>query len=129
MNKKDVFVIFPYLKTTNPILLRGIVFRSSDDLEGLSLEQQEHLKTLFAMFFLRNNLRIKRMIYACVELGEDAKINQNLEQRLYEAQILINYRYASGDLVLHQEHASMYTFTTTKVSPSLIWPEDHPQID
>jgi len=129
MSKKDVFVIFPYLKTTNRVLLRGIVFRSSDDLEGLSSEQQEHLKTLFAMFFLRNNLRIKRMVYACVELGEDDKANQNLEQRLYEAQILINYRYAPGDRVLHREHASMYTFTTTRVSSSSIWPEDHPQID
>ncbi|EFH81075.1 HEPN domain-containing protein [Ktedonobacter racemifer] len=129
MSKKDIFVIFPYLKTTNRVLLRGIVFRSSEDLEGLSLEQQKHLKTLFAMFFLRNNLRIKRMVYACVELEEHDNINQNLQQRLYEAQILINYRYASGDLVLHQEHASMYTLTTTKIPQSSIWPEDHPQID
>jgi hypothetical protein len=134
VTKKDVFVVFPYLKTTEPVVLRGILFRSSNDLEGLSPEQQSHLKTLFAMFFLRNSLRIKRMIYAHIELSEDHEMNRDLQQRLYEAQTLINYLYSTphptmGDPFLHREHASLYTFTTAKVHSSSIWPEDHPQID
>ena len=133
MSKKDIFVILPYLKTTERVLLRGILFRSSDDLEGLSVDQQTHLQTLFAMFFLRNNLRIKRMTYALFELGEDRKANQDVFHRLYEAQTLINFEYAAPqspreDPFLHRENASMYVFTEEKVYSGLIWPND-PNID
>ena len=51
MSKEVVFAIMPYLKTALPVTIRGIHFRSSDDLEGLSPEQQRHLKTLFSLFF------------------------------------------------------------------------------
>jgi hypothetical protein len=40
MRKKGVFIIFPYLKTTKRVPLRGSVFRSSHDLEGVSAEHQ-----------------------------------------------------------------------------------------
>src|SRR5258706_9430763 len=107
MRKKDVFVIFPYLKTTEPVLVRGILLRSSDDLEGLSSGQQTHLKNLFAMFFLRENLRIKRMVYAHFELGEDAEANQKIIWRLYDAQTILTYEYATphrtmGDPFFHK---------------------------
>jgi hypothetical protein len=119
MIKKDVFVVLPYLKTTEPVFLRGIHFRSSDDLEGLEREQKAHLETLFAMFFLRENLRIKRMTYAHLELItysdfeliEGREGNQKLIWQLYEAQTLINYIYATphpstGDPFLSREHTS-----------------------
>src|SRR5205823_5282952 len=95
MNRKDVFVVVPYLKTTKPVDIRGILFRSNDDLEGLSPEQQTHLKSLFAMFFLRNDLRIRRMTYAHFELVEDPELNNSLIRQLYEAQTLINYLYST----------------------------------
>ncbi len=78
MEKKDVFAILPYLKTTGRVPIRGILFRSSDDLEGLSTEQQGHLRTLFAMFFLQNDYRIKRMTYALFPVSEDRKAYQDI---------------------------------------------------
>ena len=51
MDKKYLFAIFPYIKTTEPVRIRGILLRSNDDLEGLSPEQQAHLKIMFSMFF------------------------------------------------------------------------------
>jgi len=133
MEKKDVFAILPYLKTTGRVPIRGILFRSSDDLEGLSTEQQGHLRTLFAMFFLQNDYRIKRMTYALFPVSEDRKAYQDIFRRLYEAQTLINYEYAAPqppreDPFLSREHASMYVFTAEKVYCGLIWPYD-PNID
>ena len=75
MDKKYLFAIFPYIKTIAPVRIRGILLRSNDDLEGLSPEQQAHLKIMFSMFFLRNNLHITHMIYACLELDEDQQKN------------------------------------------------------
>jgi hypothetical protein len=129
MSKKDIFVILPYLKTSQSVHLRGIPFHSNSDLEGLSPQQQDHFKTLFAMFFLRNDLHITHMIYAHLELGENQENNDHLIQRLYEAQILINYLYSTphpsmGDPFLHSEHASMYVFTMDRVYPGLIWPSN-----
>lgn len=129
MSKKDIFVVLPYLKTAEPVHLRGILFRSNTDLEGLSPEQQTHLKTLFAMFFLRNDLRITRMMYAHFEQGDDREANDNLIQRLYEAQTLINYLYSTphptmGDPFFHLENASMYVFTVDRFFAGMIWPSD-----
>ena len=61
MGKEVVFALLPYLKTSESLSMRGIRFRSSDDLTDLAPEQQKHLKTLFSMFFLRDDLRITRM--------------------------------------------------------------------
>lgn len=129
----DVFVVLPYLKTRKAFRLRGILFRSNDELDGLSPEQQEHLKTLFAMFFLRNELHITHMTYAYCALQENQEFNLRLIQRLREVQILINYLYATphhsmGDPFLHSEHASMYVFQPASVYTGLIWPND-PQVD
>src|SRR5579883_339057 len=133
LKSSDVFVVLPYLKTRGSVRLRGILFRSNDDLNGLSLEQQTHLKTLFAMFFLREELHITHMTYAFLTLQEDREYNIRLLQYLYEAQTLINYLYATphpsrGEPFLHSEHASMYVFQPSSVCTGLIWPND-PQID
>jgi hypothetical protein len=55
--------------------VRDILIRSSDDLEELSSEQQDHFKALFAMFFLREDLHIAHMMYAHRELGADSEID------------------------------------------------------
>ena len=133
MDKKYIFAIFPYLKTTKPAHIRGILLRSNDDIEGLSSEQQAHLNNLFSMFFLRNNLHITHMAYACLELGGDQQRDQKWVDRLYEAKALLNYLYSSphpnmGDPFLHFEHASVFTFQPDRIYKGLIWPSD-PNID
>lgn len=129
----DVFVVLPYLKTRKSIRLRGILFRSNDDLSKLSSEQQIHLKALFAMFFLREELHITHMSYAVLMMEKDREYNARLLERLYEAQTLINYLYAMPHPsletpFLNSEHASMYVFQPSSVYTGLIWPDD-PQID
>ena len=62
MPLKTIFLILPYLMTSKPVAIRGVGFRSSNDTEGLSPEVMAKVKTLFSMFFLRGNLRIREMI-------------------------------------------------------------------
>ena len=133
MDKKYIFAIFPYIKTTSAVRIRGILLRSNDDFEGLSSEQQTHLKMLFSMFFLWDNLHITHMTYACLEPGEDQQRNQKWINRLYEVRELLNYLYSSphptmGDPFLHFEHASVFTFQPDRFYKGLIWPSD-PNVD
>ncbi len=124
---KEYFAILPYLKTSNPVYIRGIPFRSITDLEGIPVESQQHLKTLGSIFFLTFNQRITQMCYAYLPLNQDQEKNRNLFQRLREAQILIGYLYTSpdrfGQPFLTHEHSSMYLFHPTLVSKSLIEPQ------
>ena len=63
-NIKEMFAILPYLKTSGLVKVRDSEFSSSNDLEGLSDQAKEHLRTIFSMFFLRANHRIKEMVYS-----------------------------------------------------------------
>ncbi len=129
MSKEAIFAILPYLRTSQPCTIRGIHFHSSDDLSGLSAEEQSHLETLFSMFFLRNDLHITRMIYAVLELSDDPKEQQESLQRLREAQTLIGYLRSTPqppgeDPFLPLENASMYVLYPQRFSRYLIWPDD-----
>jgi len=128
MDDKELFAILPYLKISRPECIRGIRFRASDDLNGLAENIKSHLRTLFSMFFLRDNLRIKRMTYAHLPLDDDAKKTGKILQRLREAHILIGYLYSSphfpyGDPFLWLEHSSLYLMRPRMVSKYIVWPE------
>jgi hypothetical protein len=45
-----LIVILPYLKTAEPVTLRGIAFRPCGQTNGLIQPQSEDLHTLLAMF-------------------------------------------------------------------------------
>ncbi|MBN3396918.1 hypothetical protein CF074_04295 [Clostridium botulinum] len=73
MESTYIFAIFPYLKTSNSLSIRGIQFRSSSDIDSVPIEIKEHLETIFAMFFLRDNLRIKDMTYTYIKSEDKAE--------------------------------------------------------
>jgi len=135
------FAIFPYEYTSRPIWVRGILFRGSDDLSDLSPEVQTHLQTLFAMFYvyddlgLRTDLRIKSMMYAYLPSADDQEANAQQFQRLREAHILLTYLHTSPHetmpaLTSKPELFSLYTFTTWHVFRYAIWkPDQHERVE
>ena len=128
MDEKVLFAILPYLKTSKQVYIRGIRFRASDDLDGLAEDIRSHLRILFSMFFLRDDLRIKEMTYAYLPLDDDREKKRNVLRRLREARILIGYLYSSphfpfGDPFLQLEHSSLYLVRPSMVSKYIIWPE------
>ncbi len=64
MGITELFAVLPYLKTSAPVDIRGIRFRSSRDREGLPDKAREHLTNLFSLFFLRADHRISAITYA-----------------------------------------------------------------
>ena len=121
MDKRSLFVIMPYVKTSAPVVIRGIPFRSAADLAGLSSENQNHVKTLRSQFFLRNDEQIVHMTYAYLEYDAHApEETQALFERLSEAQTLVTYCYTRPqppreDLLLHKEHATFYTLYPAEI--------------
>src|SRR6266540_3847992 len=89
MSTNELFIVLPYLKTSSPVMVRGIQFRSSDDIDFLPKETQEALKAIFSVFFLRDNLRIKRMTYAYISPDSAVRKSGYVLQRLKEAQDII----------------------------------------
>lgn len=109
-----------------------MVFRSTEDPNGLSVEQAEQLKEIADMLFLQDDLRIRSASFACVpsmESGDPAARLQELER----VQSVVAYCYAiphetSGDPAFAYEHASMAILTPALVSVHLVRPEHHVEL-
>ncbi len=128
MGSQPILAIFPYLKTSEVVCLRGIEFRSSDDLGVLSGETRAHFETLFQMFFLRGDMRIDRMSYAYLPSGPDEAAFREQLRVLSEVQTIVCYFYSAphptlGDPFLTQEHSSLFCFSPASVLHSLVFPE------
>jgi hypothetical protein len=125
----QLFAILPYLKTSGAVAIRGIDFRSSAEVDSLPQATKQHLSILFSMFFLKDELRIKHLSYACLDMTEDDTKNRQVMQRLAEIHHLLAYLYSSPhptflEPFLNREHANLYTFTPAPVSQFLIRPND-----
>ncbi len=57
-------VVFPFLKTSGPLTLGDLVFRSTDDVASLSPSQAAAVAEVAQMLYLQGNLRIKSASYA-----------------------------------------------------------------
>ena len=67
------FVIFPYLRTSRQVTLRGITYFSAKDLDTVPAEMKARAEVLFSMFFIRDKHRIREMTYAILEDGEEQR--------------------------------------------------------
>lgn len=125
----QLFAILPYLKTSETITIRGIDFRSSAEIDSLVQSTKQHLSVLFSMFFLKDELRIKQMSYACLDMTDSDPKNEQVMQRLAQIHHLLAYLYSSPhstslEPFLKREHANLYIFTPEPVSQFLIYPND-----
>lgn len=142
MANNNSFVILPYLKTSRPVQFKQVMFRGVEDVTDLSEEDQEHLQTLRAMFFLCDHLQIQQMAITLVPRhGEE--VSPEILQQLVEFHTILGYLYSSphhlfGDPFLTYEHASLYLFTPKRQSMHLIAsehnvvnvrPDDYPEAD
>jgi hypothetical protein len=84
------YVILPYTATNRPLAIRGVTFRPSDELEGLGAEETEHLKSLFGLFYLIEDLRLKLMSYSVVPEFEPSK-QPAFSRRHWECSICLKY--------------------------------------
>jgi hypothetical protein len=122
-----IYGVFPYLKTRERIRLRGVEFRSSDDLDDVAPGPREHLKALCAMFFLGDGVQIRRMTCAAIPAGIDPASRHEAMRAAYEAQLLVGYLYSSphpsGGVFLPAESSTLFLFRPDRVPASLAWHE------
>lgn len=123
------FALFPFLKTGQPQQIGDLTFRSTEDASELNKDQQEHLKVIATMLFLKDDLRIISASFACAQSVESDDSSIEL-RKLERIQAAVAYCYTIphnilGDLALTYEHASMIIFTPALVSIHLVRPEYH----
>jgi hypothetical protein len=117
-------VLLPFLKTTEPLTLGGVQFRSTRDLAGAPAEVCRVVTELRQMLFARDDKRIRAATYAVVpyvDLDRAPHYTRNLEN----IQATIAYLYAApheifGNPFLHTEHASFVLFSQASVPVSLL---------
>lgn len=118
--------VLPFLKTSAPVEIAGVTFRSTQDLDSLHPRQAKSVSELNDMLFLQDHLRIDNASYAVVPFI-------NLDRPYYDTsyleriQLLVAFLYISpheifGTPFLTTEHASMVLFTPTTVHKGLTQP-------
>jgi len=114
------FAILPYLKTSEPVYIFDLVFRSIKDTNHLSPSDKGRLSEISSLFFLAHHLRITDMVYVTLPDTGDEEIRRKQQKQLSVAQILIGYLYTSpstnGEPFYSFEHSSIYFFDPTMVS-------------
>ncbi len=118
------FAFFPYLQTSRPITFKDIKISSSDDPSTLPANAIPHLQKLSKMFFWRDHIRIKKMLFA-FQCSDDHLSNSDFTKRLIEFQAMICYFYSSphpitGDPFFAYENSSLYLLQPKRVYDSLI---------
>jgi Apea-like HEPN len=112
--ERALFAFFPYLITLDRPRIRGIEFRSNEDIADLPKGVQDHLATLCEMFFLQDGVRIEKMVCAYIELPKDRGVQEDLLRAVHEARLLVGYLYShpspSGDVFLHSQNSTLYVF-------------------
>jgi len=121
--------VFPFLKTSEPVQLGRTLFRSTLDIEGLTLEQALAVREISAMLFLKDDLRVVSATYAVVPFIDQNYPGPALD-RLAELRSIISYAYFSPHdtqdaAFLPPENASLAVFSPSDVSEFLVRPHYH----
>lgn len=122
-----LYAVYPYLKTRGRLRLRGVEYRSCEDLDDVEPVAREHLERLCSMFFLEDGVQIRRMTCACIPTGGDRSQLRDALTSVYQAQLLVGYLYSSphpsGGVFLPAECSTLFTFRPGRVPDSLVWHE------
>ena len=118
--------VFPFLKTSNTVLLGGIRFTSTEVVDHLLPRQATAVREIAQMLFAQDHMRIKTASYAIVS-AVDLDRTPVDTAHLANVQAAIAYLYSSphgssGQPFLASEHASMALFTPSNVSIFLLRP-------
>lgn len=118
-------VVFPLLKTSRPVRLGALEFRSTDDLDGLPGNQAASVTEVTGMLFAMGNQRIATASYAIVDRIDVVNAPVGELDALRDIEAVVAYLYASpryefNSLFLTPEHASIAVLTPNRVASALV---------
>jgi hypothetical protein len=125
--------VFPYLKTSGPVRLGPYLFRSTDDLEGLSEAQMTAVTDVTAMLYTQNNARVRSASYTVIPQIHISGLFQ-IPEVLRRLHTLVAYLYGTpndqfGDPFLGYECATLLVLTPDRVNRFLVESEHHTILD
>jgi len=125
--------VFPYLKTSGPVPLGPYLFRSTDDLEGLTEAQATAVTDVTAMLYTQNNARVRSASYAVIPQIQVFGLFQ-IPEVLKRVHGLVAYLYGMpddqfGGPFLGYECATLLMLTPNRVDRILIESEHHTILD
>jgi hypothetical protein len=125
--------VFPYLKTSGPVRFGPYIFRSTDDLEGLSEAKATAVTEVTKMLYTQNNARVRSASYAVIPQIHVFGIFE-IPEVLKRVHSLVAYLYGTpndqfGDPFLGYECATLLVFTPDRVSRFLVESEHHTILD
>lgn len=121
--------IFPFLKASARFHLGKLQFRSTDDVDGLPPAQDEAVREVADMLFLKDDLRIASATFAIVPPIDIDRRGTEVDH-LADIRAVVAYAYSSphevfDDILLSPEEVSLVVLTPGKVSTLLVYPEHH----
>src|SRR5579863_1399681 len=118
------YPILPYIKTSAHITLRGITFRSSEDLEGVNDHDRKNLSLLFKIFFLHHDTPISRMVWATVSETKQqlTAINDAHQLIAFITGSMLSYENAMIFL-MHLKMLSEYLWASGEKQFAGTWPD------
>ena len=133
--REDQFSIalFPYLKTSGAVQIGPYLFRSTDDLEGLSEAHSTAVSEATAMLYTQNNLRVRSASYAVIPQIHTFGVIQ-IPDVLKRVHHFVAYLYGStheqfGDPFLRVESSTFLVLTPARVDRFMVEPEHHTILD
>ena len=112
-----LFGIFPYIKTEEPFSVAGVSIRNNNDTNGLSNEEIQDLKSILALFYLKEDEPIIDLSYTIVRSPDDtAKLTEKIVQ-LKAAHAILTY------LLTVDDYGSLEQTMLYLLKPGDIWGE------
>lgn len=120
---KVVFAVFPYLRSEGTFTYRRIGFFSNTS-EEMPARFAADVKSLAAMFFLRDNLRLVNLTFAAFEYRNDSELAY-FTNVIAEFQAIITFFYTLADPVrdrafLTEQHCTLYVLQPSSVFRGLL---------
>ena len=113
-NMQKLYAILPYLYTTKPFFVAGTTFRPSGDLEGLTPEESQQLRSVVSSFYLADGKPITEVVYAVLDIsGNAAEANEQIRQ-LRAAHTILTYLVTSDEYDQY-EQCAIYLFFPTEI--------------
>lgn len=130
---KKLYVVIPYLKTSETVTLRGIEFYPLQAAKKSRSKDAKVIKTISSMFFLRDRYQIVDMAYAVIDVQATELDPSVIDQRLDEVEVVLAYLYTSPGRRLQEpfltaEHASIFRFVPSLISGWKLAVTDHPAV-
>lgn len=87
----SLFAILPYIRTKKPLHVAGVSFRNSQNIDGLTAEEIEHLKSIVSLFYLADDKPIEEVVYAVIHLSNDRQEANLKVWQLRAAHTILSY--------------------------------------